>query len=304
MRRWRHGGPRAHRLRRRAPAGALRRGDRGPAGACRATGYPGSTRGLGEADPPLGEERVGPRRGPRSVDGPRGGLTLECRPAAGGQVGVFPEHAATWDVARHVPSPGRRSASVDRPRSCRCSATPAARRSPARRRAPNVVHVDSSKPAVGLGAAQRGALGPGRAPDPVDRGGRPRVRPARATPRPPLRRASCSTRRATATGRAPGTSRATSPPLLDDLAAISGPKPSFVLLSAHTPGFDGECLGALVREHFAIAATARTLSLRARAGVKLAARRLGPRPVPLSRGRCGESPAPSPGRSRARRTRA
>ena len=25
-----------------------------------------------------------------------GGLTLECRAAAGGQVGVFPEHVATW----------------------------------------------------------------------------------------------------------------------------------------------------------------------------------------------------------------
>ena len=44
------------------------------------------------------------------------------------------------------------------------------------------------------------------------------------------------------------------PPLLDDLAALVGPRPSFVLLSAHTPGYDADRLGALVREHFGVAA--------------------------------------------------
>jgi len=58
-------------------------------------------------------------------------------------------------------------------------------------------------------------------------------------------------------------------PLLEDLAALAGPRPSFVLLSAHTPGHDGETLGALVREHFQVAASGEDLVLRARSGLKL-----------------------------------
>ena len=34
-------------------------------------------------------------------------------------------------------------------------------------------------------------------------------------------------------------------PLLEDLAALLGPKPAFAVLSAHTPGYDGERLAAL-----------------------------------------------------------
>jgi 23S rRNA (cytosine1962-C5)-methyltransferase len=55
-------------------------------------------------------------------------------------------------------------------------------------------------------------------------------------------------------------------PLLDDLAGLAGPRPSFVLLSAHTPGFDGERLARLVREHLNVEATGAALELVARSG--------------------------------------
>ena len=58
-------------------------------------------------------------------------------------------------------------------------------------------------------------------------------------------------------------------PLLADLAALVGPRPSFVLLSAHTQGYDGDRLGALVREHFGVAATGEPMMLVSRAGSRL-----------------------------------
>jgi hypothetical protein len=45
-------------------------------------------------------------------------------------------------------------------------------------------------------------------------------------------------------------------PLLDDLAGVLGPRPAFAVLAAHTPGFDGDRLAALLREHLGVAATA------------------------------------------------
>ena len=58
-------------------------------------------------------------------------------------------------------------------------------------------------------------------------------------------------------------------PLLTDLAALVGPRPSLVLLSAHTPGYDADRLGALVREHFGVPATGEALTLDSRAGSRL-----------------------------------
>jgi 23S rRNA (cytosine1962-C5)-methyltransferase len=58
-------------------------------------------------------------------------------------------------------------------------------------------------------------------------------------------------------------------PLLGDLAALVGPRPAFVLLSAHTPGHDGERLAALIREHFGVSATGEPLALDSRAGSRL-----------------------------------
>jgi 23S rRNA (cytosine1962-C5)-methyltransferase len=56
------------------------------------------------------------------------------------------------------------------------------------------------------------------------------------------------------------------PPLLDDIAAVAGPRPAFVLCSAHTPGFDGDRLAALLREHLGVAATGEDLRLTAASG--------------------------------------
>src|SRR4051794_39879573 len=58
-------------------------------------------------------------------------------------------------------------------------------------------------------------------------------------------------------------------PLLEDLAALSGPRPAFALLSAHTPGYDGERLGALVREHLGVGAHDDELVVRSRSGSSL-----------------------------------
>ncbi len=58
-------------------------------------------------------------------------------------------------------------------------------------------------------------------------------------------------------------------PLLADLAALVGPRPAFVLLSAHTVGFDADRLGALVREHFGVAAAGEPMLVMSRAGSRL-----------------------------------
>jgi 23S rRNA (cytosine1962-C5)-methyltransferase len=59
------------------------------------------------------------------------------------------------------------------------------------------------------------------------------------------------------------------PALLDDLAALLGPSPAFVLLTSHTPGFDGERLGALVRDRLNVPVDGGSLDLVARSGAVL-----------------------------------
>ena len=162
---------------------------------------------------------------------------LECRPAAGGQVGLFPEHAATWgwlDGRRARPpaprSSGRRSSS-------RCSATPAARRSPAPAPAPgSPTWTRRSRRSPGRAGTRR-LSGPRRPAGPLARRRRARVRPPRAPPRAAATTASSSTRRRTGTAPAPWK-------IETDLAAAARrprgaararARPSS-LLSAHTPG--------------------------------------------------------------------
>jgi 23S rRNA (cytosine1962-C5)-methyltransferase len=55
-------------------------------------------------------------------------------------------------------------------------------------------------------------------------------------------------------------------PLLEDLVALVGPRPGLVLLGAHTLGFDGDRLAALVREHFGVDGGGADLELVARTG--------------------------------------
>jgi 23S rRNA (cytosine1962-C5)-methyltransferase len=196
-----------------------------------------------------------------------GPLVLECRPAAGGQVGVFPEHAATWawldhEVRRSSDHAGQQLEVLSLfgytgGASLACAAAGA-----------RVVHVDASKPAVAW--ARRNAELSGLADMPV----RWIVDDARAFVRRERRR-----------GRhydgvvldPPSYGHGTGAweierdlePLLEDVAALLGPKPAFAVLSAHTQGYDGELLAALVRSHLSVAADGEALTLRARSGATL-----------------------------------
>ncbi len=197
-----------------------------------------------------------------------GDLTLECRPAAGGQVGVFPEHAETWawlDAAVR-----KAAGTLGRPpevlslfaytggASLACAAAGA-----------RVAHVDSSKPAVAWARHNAELSGLGEAPI------RWLVDDARAFVKRERRRG----RRYDGIvldpptyGHGEGTWQIEThlPELLEDLSALVGPKPAFVLLSAHTPGFDGERLAALLREHLSVAAEGEDLGLTSASGNRLA----------------------------------
>jgi 23S rRNA (cytosine1962-C5)-methyltransferase len=195
------------------------------------------------------------------------GLTLECRPASGGQVGVFPEHAVTWAWLDHeVRFAADR---LGRPpevlslfaytggSSLACAGAGA-----------RVAHVDASRPAVTW--ARRNAELSGLADSPV----RWLVDDARAFARRERRRGRTYdgiVLDPPSYGHGTGAWEigADLPDLLEDLAALAGPRPAFVVLSAHTPGYGGERLAALVREHLGVAAVGEDLVLRARSGAAL-----------------------------------
>lgn len=195
------------------------------------------------------------------------GLTLECRPASGGQVGVFPEHAATWGwldqaVRASAEALGRE------PEVLSLFAYTGGASLACARAGAHVTHVDSSKPAVAW--ARRNAELSGLAEAPV----RWLVDDARAYVRRERRRG----RRydglvldppSYGHGNGAWQIEADLPALLEDLAALCGPRPSFVLLSAHTPGLDGEQLAALLREHLGVSADGGPLALDARSGHRL-----------------------------------
>ena len=192
------------------------------------------------------------------------GLRLECRPAAGGQVGLFPDHAATWGWLDGAVR--RLAASLERPPELLSlfgytgGATLLAARAGAR-----VAHVDASKPAVAW--ARRNAVA-SRLDD------RP-VRWLADDVRTVVRRERRRGHRYDGVildpptyghGSTPWRIEADLPSLLDDLAALLGPRPGLVVLSAHTSGFDGERLAALCREHLGAGAAAGELRLIARSG--------------------------------------
>ncbi len=191
-------------------------------------------------------------------------LVLECRPASGGQVGVFAEHAGTWDWLQGAVAAAR--AELERPPEILSlfaytgGATLACARSGAR-----VAHVDASKPAVAW--ARQNAELSGLADRPV----RWLVDDVRSF----LRRERRRGRRYDGVvvdppsyghGPVPWKIETDLEPLLDDLAALLGPRPSLVVLSAHTEGFDGERLAALCREHLGVPSTGADLRLIARSG--------------------------------------
>jgi 23S rRNA (cytosine1962-C5)-methyltransferase len=191
-------------------------------------------------------------------------LELECRPAAGGQVGVFPEHAATWGwldgAARSLQARLARAPEVLSLFAYTGGATLACARAGAR-----VAHVDASRPAIAW--ARRNADASGLADRPI----RWLVDDARAFVRRERRRGRTYdgvVLDPPTYGHGDGAWRFDHdlPPLLDDLAALLGPRPGFVLLTGHTPGFDGERLAALLREHLGVAAAAGELRLSATSG--------------------------------------
>ena len=213
--------------------------------------------------------RKGPGRGepidPWTVTA--AGLTLECRPAAGGQLGVFPEHVPTWGwLGREV----RRATEVlGRPPEILSlfgytgGATLSCATAGAR-----VAHVDASRPAVAW--ARRNAELSGLEGASV----RWLVDDARAFVRRERRRGRLYdgvVLDPPTYGHGDGAWRieADLEPLLADLAALAGPRPSLILLSAHTPGFEGDRLGALVREHFGIPAEGEAMIVASRAGSRL-----------------------------------
>jgi len=191
-------------------------------------------------------------------------LELECRPAAGGQVGVFAEHAATWGwldgAARALEARLERAPEVLSLFAYTGGATLACARAGAR-----VAHVDASRPAIAWARANAGHSGL------ADRPIRWLVDDARAFVRRERRRGRTYDGVVLdpptyGHGDRPWQIDEHLPPLLDDLAALLGPQPGLVLLSAHTPGFDGERLAALLREHLGVAATSGDVRLTATSG--------------------------------------
>ncbi len=196
-----------------------------------------------------------------------GGLVLECRPASGGQLGVFPEHAATWawldGAVRAAAGTLGRPPEVLSLFAYTGGASLACARAGA-----SVAHVDASKPAVAW--ARRNAELSGLDGAPVrwlDDDARAFVRRERRRGRrydgvvldPP------------SYGHGTGAWRIEEdlPALLEDIAALCGPRPSLVVLSAHTPGYDGDRLAALLREHLGVAADGRPLAIDSRSGNRL-----------------------------------
>ena len=221
---------------------------------------------------------------PRSLDGP--GRRPHARVPARGRRpgGRLPGARRHVGLARPRGRATSTEASGARPTSCRCSPTRAARRSPAREPARRRRTWTRSKPAVGWARRNAELSGLAERADPLDRRGRPGVRPARAAPRPPLRRdrarpAVVRPRDGRVAHRASTCARSsrTSP-------RSSGPKPSFVAAQRpHARATTGTTWPRSCASTSACRGHGRGARLRARGpGLTLAARRLGPRPVPLT----------------------
>jgi 23S rRNA (cytosine1962-C5)-methyltransferase len=196
-----------------------------------------------------------------------GGLTLECRPSPSGQLGVFPEHAGTWTwlerVVRAAESTLGRPPEVLSLFGYTGGATLACASAGA-----HVAHVDSSRPAVAW--ARHNAELSGLTDKPI----RWLIDDARTFAQRERRRGrqyDGVVLDPPTYGHGTGAWRIEEhlPPLLADLTALVGPRPSFVLLSAHTPGYDGDRLAALIREHFGVPATGEPMMLESRVGSRL-----------------------------------
>jgi 23S rRNA (cytosine1962-C5)-methyltransferase len=195
------------------------------------------------------------------------GLTLECRPASGGQVGLFPEHSTLWPalsaVARVTGDRLGRAPEVLSLFAYTGGSTLACALGGA-----SVTHVDASRPAIAWGRrnAELSALSdspvrwlPDDARSFVRRERRRGRRYDGVVIDPPTY------------GHGTGAWQIEDdlPELLDDVAALVAPSPGFVLLTAHTQGYDGERLASLVRAHFNVPADGRDFLIQARSGANL-----------------------------------
>lgn len=196
------------------------------------------------------------------------GVTLELRPATGGQVGLFPEHTALWPpLAAGVKAAAAR---LDRPPvllslfAYTGGATLAMVAAGAR-----VAHVDASRPAVAWARSNATHSALGEAPirwlveDAATFVGRERRRGRRydGVVLDPPSYGHGGRRRAWTIG-------ADLPPLLEELAVLV-PEPSLLLLTAHTPGWDANRLMELLATAFAVEPEGGDLRLLARTGRQL-----------------------------------
>ena len=193
------------------------------------------------------------------------GLTLELRPAAGGQVGLFPEHAALWPwLADVVAAAGTR---LGRPPALLSlfAYTGGATLTMAAAGA-EVAHVDASRPAVAWARANGAHSGLADAPVRwlVDDVATFVARESRRGRRydgvvldPPSY--------GHGAGRRTWRIAADLTALLELLAGLI-PEPQIVLLTTHTPGWDAGRLAELVTTAFGIEAEPGDLRLEARTG--------------------------------------
>jgi 23S rRNA (cytosine1962-C5)-methyltransferase len=190
------------------------------------------------------------------------GRRFELRATESGQVGFFPEQASMWSwLGARV----RREMQVLNLFGYTGGATLAAAASGA-----SVVHVDASRTAVGW--ARRNA----ELSDLADRPIRWIVEDATAFVRRETRRG----RRyegivldppsfgRSANGRS-WRLEADLDSLLGSIVAVMAAEPAFILLTAHTPGFDATRLGQLLERHLGRACDAADLSVRAESGATL-----------------------------------
>ena len=191
------------------------------------------------------------------------GLTLELRPATGGQVGLFLEHAGTWAWIGEAAS--RTGTPVLSLFAYTGGATLACARAGA-----SVAHVDASRTAVAWARQNAAHSGLGGASI------RWLVDDAATFVSRELRR-----------GRRYGGLILDPPsyghgsggrdwrierdlePLLANLAVLAGDDLAFVQLTTHTPGFGPDRLGQIVREAFGVAPETGELALHARSGAEL-----------------------------------
>ncbi len=201
---------------------------------------------------------------------PWDGLRLELRPASGGQVGVFPEHARLWPWIRDAVERTGGGGEDASPEVLSLFAYTGGASLTAAAAGARVAHVDAAKPAVAW--ARRNAACSGL------EGARIRWLgdDARAFVAREVRRG----RRydgfivdPPTYGHGPSGDawrmELDLVPLLADLATLAGGGPGFILLTAHTPGLTPERLAERLGEAFGVDAETAALELRAASGRRL-----------------------------------